>query len=209
MRFSLTAFALAALVTGCATPQQKPADARPGLQSLTFPPSETIPSYITSPTGCAILAGGGLGSTFADRRVTGFWHEVNKEITEHLHARMKVEKFNVVKLIVPIEQMRGQEQPVIEAMARHRCNRVLQVMHDVDEDAAGKYFKFKVSLLHIEPKGQREPGAKHTPVVTVGDFEREYRYPRNEETFKTFETSTFAYSVYRDLATSGKLEAIR
>jgi len=209
MRCSLTAFALAAVVAGCATPQQKSAGAGPGLASLAFPQAATTPSYITSPTGCAILAGGGLGSTFAEPKVTAFWHEVNKEITEHLHARMKVEKLKVVKFIVPVEQMRGPEQPVIDAMVRHRCSRVLQVTHDVDEDAAGRYFKFKVTLLRLEPKGQREPGATSTPVVTVGDFEREYRYPRNEEAFRTFETSTFAYSVYRDLATSGKLEPIR
>jgi hypothetical protein len=60
---------------------------------------------------------GGMGSVFAEPRVTQLWHAVNTEVTEYVHARMKLEKLRYAPLVVPVEQLRGPDQPVIAAMS--------------------------------------------------------------------------------------------
>jgi len=43
----------------------------------------------------------------------------------------------------------------------------------------------------------------------VGDWSREYRYPRTQATFDTFRTREFAATVFADLERSGALRPLR
>lgn len=196
MRALMLVLAGAALLTGCAA-------SAPG----TNQPASPIPAYITAPQGCAIVAGGSLGSSFEDPRVSGFWNQVNEQISAALFEHLQGDGYRVVKLIVlPTDKV---EQVIPRAMAANRCSRIIQVTHVVNEDARGKFFQFNVEVMHIKPSGSRAPGAQETRVVTVGEFARDYRYPRTPAVMQTFRTGTFASSVYRELAASGVLAPLK
>jgi hypothetical protein len=114
-----------------------------------------------------------------------------------------------VKLVVPAEQANSNEGVVVRSLAANRCSRLIQVSHKVDEDRAGKFFRFDVIALRMQPKAQDAAASGGTNVTTVGEFKREYRFARNADVFKTFHTGDFAGSVARDLQQSGVLEPLR
>ena len=197
-----TFYVLLALLTACSTPGSRP-DAAPS------PAKGNTPAYLTAATGCAVVAGGAIGSKFADPKIAAFWDKVNASVTTELHDRLVLGQYKTVKLLVPTEDAASNEQIVITALAKNRCNRLLQVSHTVDEDSAGKYFRFDIAVMHLEPKGDRPPGASGTNVTTVGEFARAYRFPRTAMSFESFYTGTFAETVLADLKQSGALEKLR
>jgi hypothetical protein len=189
------ALLLAAFLSACSTPA-------PTTPAVT-------PAYLTSATGCAIVAGGGIGSQFADKQVTAMWDKVNAAITAELHDRLVERRYKVLKFVVPTERTAKAEDLVIADMATNRCNRLLQVSHKVDEDASGRYFRFDITLLRIDPKEAAQPSAGSVTVRTSSEFQRGYRYPRTQESLDSFYTGTFADTVMADLAKSGSLAPLR
>jgi hypothetical protein len=159
--------------------------------------------------GCAVLAGGGIGSAFAEPRITRFWYEVNKQVTDRLHQLLVAGRYRTVELIVPAEETRDNEQWVVQGLARHRCSRLIQVSHAVNEYSAGKFFRFDVAVMHLEARGAQPAGSSGVPAVTVGDWSRQYRYPRTQATFESFHTGEFAAKVFGDLERSGALRPLR
>lgn len=194
---------LAALLAACSTPPASgPAPAPPAAANST-------PAYLLSPTGCALVAGGGLGSEFLDRKITAVWDKINEAITNELHGRLVRSQYKVSKFIVPTERAGQAQDLVVREIAASRCSRLLQVAHQVGEDAAGRYFRFDVTLMRMQPpEGGRRSPAGHQ-VTTVSEFKREYRYPRTKESFDSFHTGTFAERVFADLTRSGALAPIR
>ena len=190
---------LAVVIFGCATPANQSSGAA----------ATPVPSYITASRGCAVVVGGSVGSSFADLKVAGIWHEVNKQISDYLYDDLAANKYKVAKLTIAVAERSSVERLVMAAMARNQCNRVIQISHTVNEDARGRFFQFNVAMMHVRPKGERQVGATGTNVVTVGDFQREYRYPRTAAAFESFRTGTFAALVFADLKQSGALEALR
>lgn len=194
--------ALLAFLTACSTPAGGPAAApSPGKNNTT--------AYLTAATGCAVVAGGAIGSKFDDPKIAAFWDKVNASVTTELHDRLVLGQYKTVKLLVPTVDAASNQQVVLAALAQNRCNRLLQVSHTVDEDSAGKYFRFDVALMRLEPKGDRQPGASGTSVNTVGEFARAYRFPRTAASFESFYTGNFAETVLADLKESGALEKLR
>jgi thiamine pyrophosphate-dependent acetolactate synthase large subunit-like protein len=191
--------AAAALISACSTP--------PAIPSAASPPGAA--DYLKSPTGCAIVAGGGVGSLFADKQVTAMWDKVNAAVTTELHDRLVQQQYKVVKVLVPTERTRKAEDLMLSSLASNRCNRLLQVSHKVDEDAAGKYFRFDIALLRIAPAADASSAADSITVRTAREFQREYRYPRTQESFDNFYTGTFAETVLADLTRSGTLQPLR
>src|SRR5262245_5302157 len=181
------------LLGGCAS--QDPAASRAGAAT-------GVPAYVVATKSCAVLAGGGIGSAFADPKITRFWSEVNKQVAERLHELLTADKYRSVKLIVAPEDTRNTERLVMQGMASNRCNRLIQLSHTVNEDASGRFFRFDVAVMHLEPASTR-PSAGATNVVTVGDFSREYRYARDARTFESFNSGTLAAAVFADLKKSG------
>lgn len=97
---------------------------------------------------------------------------------------------------------------VMRAAARARCNRFIQVSHDINEDAQGKYFRCDITLMRLAPTSKpRTPAG--TPVVTVAEFERSYRCARTAMMISAFSVSSFAGTVASDLQASEKLENAR
>jgi hypothetical protein len=168
-----------------------------------------VPAYVVAPKGCAVVAGGGIGSAFADPKITRFWSEVNRQITDRLYELLTAAKYRSTKLIVAPEDTRNTERLVVQGMSSNRCSRLIQLSHTVNEDAAGKFFRFDVSVMHLEPSRTRASGAGGTNVVTVGEYSREYRYVRDARTFETFDTGKMAATVFADLQKSGALEPLR
>jgi hypothetical protein len=190
--------AAAAALAGCASSSPP---------TPVVPPGQ-VPAYLTAQKGCAVVAGGGIGSSFADPKITSFWHQVNAEVTTQLHDRLAADGYRVVKLIVPTEQAPDNQKVVVQKLAQNQCNRLIQVSHTVSEDASGKFFRFDVAAMRMQPKGDRAPGAGGTNVTRVGEFQHDYRFARSAEVFSSFRTGTFAGTVYGDLKQSGALETL-
>ena len=195
-----TPYLLALALCGCATTE--------GPAPAPAPQAGQVPAYVLADKGCAVVAGGGLGSQFADAKINRIWSEVNKQVTDYLYRDLTGDAYNVREFILPAERTPGNQQMVIADMIHERCNRLIQVAHTVGEDANGRYFRFDVSVLRLVPKpaGMTDP---NTNARTVGEFSRQYRYPRTEEAFHAFHTGTFAHQVYRDLQASGVLATMR
>lgn len=156
--------------------------------------------------GCAIVVGGAVGSSFAEPAVAGFWHDVNKSISDTLYGDLVIERYRVVRLTVPVAQAGDIVPLVVKAMARQRCSRVLQLSTDVGEDGEGRYFGFVVSLLRVVPK--ETVAADGTNTVTRGEYRRRYRFGRDAGTMDRFRTGAFARVVLGDLKAAGVLEAV-
>lgn len=172
-------------------------------------PSQGPPSYLLAPTGCAVVAGGDIGSRFTDRQVTAMWAKINSAITTELHDRLVLHKYKTVKFLVPVERSVKADDLVFENLALHRCNRVLQVAHKVDEDSSGKYFRFDISLFRAQPKEGAGASGDSVTVVATTEFQRSYRYARTQQSFENFYTGTFAEQVLADLVASGALAPLR
>ncbi len=198
MFVSLMSLALA--LSACSTP---PAPVSPPAAAA------PVPGYITAARSCAVVVGGSVGSSFNDIKVARVWHEVNRQITDFLYDDLSRDKYRVARLTVPVEESGNVASLVTAALASNQCNRVIQVSHAIGEDAKGKYFLFDVSVMHVEPKGDRPVAASGTSVVTVGDYKRAYRYPRTMEFLDAFHTDAFADQVYADLKRSAALEALK
>ena len=198
---AVAALALTGLLAACAAPKA-PA-----------PPPPPTPAYLTTSTGCAVLAGGSIGSQFSDPQVTATWDRVNASITTELHDRLVAQRLPVIKYIVPTQRPGLGEGLVdglvLEQLAMNRCNRLLQVSHQVDEDAGGRYFRFDVALMRLEPSRGDTARAGSISVRTVGEFRKGYRHPRTQEALDGFYTGDFADKVLADLNASGALAALR
>lgn len=167
------------------------------------------PAYLTQDKGCAVVAGGAIGSRFADVRITRFWHAVNTEITDKLVANLEADRYQVVKVLVPTEGVATQDRLITQQLAHARCNRLIQVSHTVDEDTKGKYFRFDVEVLRMAPKTGATVQAQGTTVIPTLEFRRDYRFARTPDVFGTFDTKAFATTAYLDMRGSGKLEPLR
>lgn len=137
------------------------------------------------------------------------WAKINSAITTELHDRLVLHKYKSVKFLVPAERSVKAEDLVFENLALHRCNRVLQVAHKVDEDSSGKYFRFDISLFRAQPKEGAGASGDSVTVVATTEFQRSYRYARTQQSFENFYTGTFAEQVLADLVASGALAPLR
>lgn len=169
----------------------------------------SVPAYLTSATGCAVVAGGDVGSRFTDRKVGAMWSKINAAVTTELHDRLVRDQYKAVRFLVPADAPTKAEDQVMEQLARQRCNRVLQVAHKVDEDAAGRYFQFDITLFRAVPKEGATATGATTTVVATREYQRSYRYPRTTESFDNFYTGTFAEQVLADLVAAGALAPLR
>jgi hypothetical protein len=194
-RSVLATIAAVSLVACSTTPTQAPVNG--------------TPSYLLSPTGCAVVAGGDIGSRFTDRQVTAMWAQINSAITTELHDRLVLNKYKAVKFLVPAERSAKAENLVFDNLALNRCNRVLQVAHKVDEDTSGKYFRFDVSLFRAQPKEVAAASGSSVTVVATTEFQRSYRFARTQQSFENFYTGTFAEQVLADLVAAGALTPLR
>jgi len=153
---------------------------------------------------------GGVGSRFDDQKTGESWHRANQQITGYLYDILEHEGFKVTSLVVPPnETSEGVKTLVTEALARNRCNRIIQIAHFVNEDDKGPYFLFNVSIQHIELDRSRPTGSSGTSVVSVGDYSRDYRYPLTPASLDALFTGMFANSAYLDLKNSGALEPLQ
>ncbi len=171
-------------------------------------PANPVPTFIAEKKGCAILVGGSVGSAFDDAKVADFWFKVNQGLTSLIYDKLVQEQYSVVKLIVEPDENSSVERLIINAIAKNKCNHIIQLANIVNQDEQGGFFRYDVEVLHLAPKSDRPGSASGTNVTMVSDYARSYRYPRTAETFQTFKISSFAATVYSDMKAKGALEAL-
>lgn len=150
-----------------------------------------------------------MGSKFIDKEVTAKWDNVNSAVATELHDRLVEGRYKVTKFLVPTERTLMAQDMVLGNLATSRCNRLLQVSHHIDEDAAGRYFRFDVTLFRIQANAAAGLAPEGYTVSVVSEFRREYRHPRTQESIDNFYTGMFAEQVFADLTKSGSLAPLR
>lgn len=178
-----------------------------GCAGTQSPPAPPIPAYLAVDGGCVLLVGGAVGSEFADAKVTSVWDQSNSNIAAALQDRLSEAGYKTVPLSIT-RQDADVGQVVALAAARTRCNRFIQVSHDINEDAEGRYFRYDITLMRLAPSSKARTPAG-TQVVTVAEFQKSYRYARTQMMFSAFSFTNFAATVASDLKASGKLENAR
>ena len=156
---------------------------------------------------CIVVAGGS-GSRMAEPRVDLFWMAVNREITHLLVQDLGMNDYAAHEVFEEIADRDKTPRKSMVAVAQSGCAYLLQVGHDVGEDASGKYFTFEVTLLRLvgEDGGPPRPGAQ---VRTVGEFTKRYRHAHTADQMNKLNTATVANAMFADLLASGKLAPAR
>lgn len=205
------ALATAVLLAACATPPAPtPPSPPPAAPTAATAPAATVtPAYLLAPTGCAVVAGGNLGSRFTDAKVGATWARVNAAIAKELQDRLAAERYRTTLYVVPTEGSDAVENLLMRQMAEHRCSRLLQIAHTVNEDADGRFFRFDVTLFRATPRegAAAQPGS--VPVTATAEYRRSYRRPRTQAELDNFYTGTFAEQVLADLVRAGALTPLR
>jgi hypothetical protein len=171
------------------------------------PAGDGIPDYLNAEKSCAIIlkllpqADAAAGRMEAAR----FWDTVNVRIVGHLLGMLDV-AHRVTALEIAYADREQLRTLAGIALAKGQCNRLLQLSHQVDQDAQGPYFTFTFSILRMVPE-RRETGG--TTVVTRGEFLKSYRHARTSAVMDSFMMDGFARQVFADLEAAGALAALR
>lgn len=153
-----------------------------------------------------IVVSGGTGSQFQDAQVDGLWLEINRRVSDLVFEDLFENGYAVRKVFTGAADRDAKPAKALAAVAQSGCAHLLQVSHQVGEDADGKFFSFDISLLRFV----REDGGPPTPgsqTKAVSDFRKVYRHPRTAEEMEQFHTGTFANEVYNDVRASRAVEA--
>ncbi len=202
MRFCLL-ISVAVALAGCVTTNPPPSPA------LQISHSGEVPAYLAEVPSCALVVGG-PGSSFADPKIGKVWYEANRQIIGYLYQLLSGEGYQVKRLMLePDLSSSNVLSSVALALAQSKCNTFIQVALDVDEDKQGKYFQYSVSVIHVAAKKENPRGPSGTNVTTIGDYNRNYRYPRTVYQLEKFYTGDFANRAFDDLKASGALSRIK
>jgi ABC-type amino acid transport substrate-binding protein len=182
------------LLAGCATPTS---NGRPFSGDL---------SYLSANNTCAIF-NGNMGGDFSDPRAQKVWQAVDKQVSDYLLSYLRQNDFKVIR--APASGLPGDQhqEAVLFAVAANKCAKLIQIALQVTEDFGGRKFGFDVDVMRFVAKDSN--GSARTNATTTSVFRKEYRFPRTEESLKTFYTGEFADQVFRDLANSGALKDLR
>ena len=155
-----------------------------------------------------LLVAGAAGGAFADPRIDKFWLEVEREINSNLFAQFQRGGYAVESVFEEAADRGKTPMKSLVAIGRSGCAYMLQVTNDVNEDAAGRYFAFDVSLLRFVANdgGPPRPGVR---AIARPGFKKRYRYPRTQEAMNAFDMRTFATTVFTDVQASGEVEFAR
>jgi hypothetical protein len=156
--------ALALLAAGCATVPEAPV---------------VVPDYVTSPASCALLLGGG-GTVFPDERVAQAWRRIDGIAADAATAELARLGYAVEQLMSEATTGAERGRVAAAALARHRCNRVVQLSHFVEGEPGAQRFGFAVSVLVPEAsKARRVEGGLSYPFEQT--YSRRYAYDLTSE----------------------------
>jgi parvulin-like peptidyl-prolyl isomerase len=153
-----------------------------------------------------LVVSGGTGAKFSDAKIDAIWLEINRQVSANLFTDLRENGYAARQVFTEAVDRDAQPSKALAAVARSGCGQLLQVSHQVDEDADGSYFAFDISLLRfvrVEDGGPPTPGSQ---TKAVSDFHKTYRHPRTTEEMDKFHTGTFANEVFSDLRASRAIE---
>lgn len=187
------------LLSSCATQNAPPATPAPA--------ERPIPAYLTAAISCVVVVGG-IVPEFSDAKVANFWWRVGEAVTMQVYESLSP-GHRVVLHMVTLDQQARFEHAMSIKMAQNRCNRLIQVATQVNEDSEGRYFGWSVSVFRLEPRTDVPQTGPGTRTITRGEFQKFYRYTRSEQTLMNFNFTEFADQLMSDLTASGALAPIR
>jgi hypothetical protein len=167
------------------------------------PQTSSIPAYFNEERSCAVVVGG-VGSDFENTKITQIWFDINMAVVKPFFKRLTVQHDAVKLMIIPSEKV-GAEKAIMETLAKNQCNRIIQLVHDVNEDDAGKYFRFNLTMLRVKPERQHLGG---TVARSSLEYEKSYRFPRTPEALDAFSAEALANTVFNDIEQAGALKSI-
>ena len=153
---------------------------------------------------CMVVSGG-TGSAFGDPNIDGLWLTINRKITDLLFDDLRENGYAARNVFTDAADRDVKPNKALAAVGASGCAHLLQVSHQVGEDAGGRFFTFQVSLLRFvsDDGGPPTPGSS---TRAVSDFTKEYRHPRTQEEMDRFHTGTFANEAFRDVVASHAID---
>jgi hypothetical protein len=195
MRSVLLGLSMALAIAGCATAPEDEA---------------RVPEYLLAARSCGILVKGlspeAAGATSDRLQAERFWYTVNSAIVDRLRDRLET-NHKVFEVAVPYAEASRTLVHAANGLAQHKCNRILSLSHDVDQDSAGPYFKFTVRVLKASRLRQQRDG--YSRATTEGQYERAYRFARTREVMDTLDLGDLATRMLADMEQAGAIDAIR
>jgi len=162
------------------------------------------PEYLSANASCGVVVKG-LGPSQAEpgrAEAVRFWYAANNQIVDDLFSVLERE-YRVHLIEVPYGE--GPRTPTYagNALAQYKCNRLIQLSHNVNQDSSGPYFEFTVSIMR--PVNLRAGDSGYYLGTTKDEFRQTYRFVRTVEVLKTFRSRDFAGRVYADMEKAGVL----
>ena len=174
------------------------------------PDQRQPPPYLLPGKTCAVVV---KGLPLPEREIKDdrteaawFWGRANNIVVDNLVEQLG-ERHRVFAVEIPHDQGPRTLQHAGVALARHQCSRLIQLTHDVDQDRAGPYFQFTVSVMR--PDALQEDPSKFTVGQIKEDYRRAYRFVRSKEVLDTFSMSQFAERMLGDMDKAGALSDLR
>ena len=179
----LAALAATALVaTACATVPEAPV---------------VVPDYVTSPASCALVLGGG-GTVFPDERMAQAWRKIDGIFTDAAAAELSRLGYKVEQAMSDATTGAERGRAAAVELARHQCNRVVQLGHFVEGEPGAMKFGFNASVLVPDAaKARRTAGGITYPFEQT--YAKRYTYDLTSEMMDRLSPSAVGREAAADL----------
>lgn len=160
-------------------------------------------TYPANPLRCVVVSGGSVH--YADAKTQELATIMNRSITNFVNEEFNARHYESFQVFHEPDDVVKSPPRWMSLMARQRCGHLVQIAYEASDDAAGPYFSWDVQLIRLERKN---PAAARATVVTVGDYQKRYRYDRSPTFLASFIMSDFAHTIVEELMASGTLPGL-
>jgi len=167
-------------------------------------PGHAVAIYEQPDSGACVLVVSGIGTHFTgdslQDRIDNFWYTINRDVADSLLHKLTSAGYAAQSMVIPRKQDEKVLELVAGALARARCERLLEIRHRISTDNAGKFWGFVVEVKGLTPDSG---GGSYR----VGDatFQRLYRFAFTDEEFGRLSIGGFAARLLGDVIASGAL----
>lgn len=174
-----------------------------GAWAQTPAPAPAEVGYPANALRCVVVSGGSV--LYADAKAQQLAAVMNRSITNFVNEEFNARHYESSQVFHEPEDAVESPPKWLRQMVRLRCAHLVQIVYEASDDSAGSYFSWDVQVMHLDRTSL--PPARAT-AVSVGDYEKRYRYDRSAAFLATFIMSDFAHTIVEDLVASGSLPGL-
>jgi parvulin-like peptidyl-prolyl isomerase len=166
-------------------------------------PQDAEATYPANRLRCVVVAGSSV--RYADAKAQELVAIINRSIANFVNEEFNERHYESFQVFHEPDDVVKSPPQWMNLMVRQRCGHLVQIAYEASDDAAGPYFSWDVQVIHLDRRSSTEARAT---LVTVGDYQKRYRYQRSPTFFASFIMSDFAHTVVEDLMASGALPGL-